>query len=127
MPRVLWLGCSSPGLNQNENAVVVRPPHRRRLSQGFVRIRTDGASAGGIQALIRLFEATPCDTGMAFLVVMHLDPTRDSAPAHILGQHTAMTRSMASGSRKASLMRYIFQFRIVRPSSVDRFRRRTSR
>lgn len=49
-----------------------------------------GASAGGIQALIRLFEATPCDTGMAFLVVMHLDPTRDSALAHILGQHTAM-------------------------------------
>src|SRR5690606_25960730 len=49
-----------------------------------------GASAGGIEALIRLFETTPSDSGMAFLVVMHLDPTRDSDLAHILGQHTAM-------------------------------------
>ena len=49
-----------------------------------------GASAGGIEAMIRLFEAMPSDSGMAFLVVMHLDPTRDSGLAHLLGQHNAM-------------------------------------
>lgn len=49
-----------------------------------------GASAGGIEALISLFEAMPSDSGMAFLVVMHLDPSRDSGLAHILGQHTSM-------------------------------------
>ncbi len=49
-----------------------------------------GASAGGIEALIRLFEAMPSDSGMAFLIVMHLDPTRESQLAPLLGQHTAM-------------------------------------
>ncbi len=49
-----------------------------------------GASAGGIEALIRFFEAMPSESGMAFLVVMHLNPSRDSGLAHILGQHTAM-------------------------------------
>jgi two-component system, chemotaxis family, CheB/CheR fusion protein len=49
-----------------------------------------GASAGGIEALIRLFEAMPPDSGMAFLVVMHLDPTRESGLTHVLGQHSSM-------------------------------------
>lgn len=40
--------------------------------------------------MIRLFEAMPSDSGMAFLVVMHLDPDRDSGLAHLLGQHNAM-------------------------------------
>ncbi|WP_159082469.1 chemotaxis protein CheB [Paragemmobacter aquarius] len=50
-----------------------------------------GASAGGIEALIRLFDAMPPDSGMAFVVVMHLDPTRVSGLADVLGQHTKMT------------------------------------
>ena len=49
-----------------------------------------GASAGGIEALIRLFEALPPDTGMAFLVVMHLDPTRESGLTDVLSQHTSL-------------------------------------
>ncbi|GGK38599.1 chemotaxis methyltransferase [Salinarimonas ramus] len=40
--------------------------------------------------MIRLFEALPSDTGAAFLVVMHLDPNRDSGLAHLLGRHSAM-------------------------------------
>lgn len=55
-----------------------------------------GASAGGIEALIRLFEAMPSDSGMAFLVVMHLDPTRESGLTHVLGQHSAMTVAEAA-------------------------------
>ena len=55
-----------------------------------------GASAGGIEALIRLFEAMPSDSGMAFLVVMHLDPTRESGLTHVLGQHSAMTITEAA-------------------------------
>jgi two-component system CheB/CheR fusion protein len=49
-----------------------------------------GASAGGLEALTVLFDAMPADTGLAFLVVMHLDPARESQIAAILGQHTAM-------------------------------------
>ncbi len=32
----------------------------------------------------------PADSGMAFLVVMHLDPTRESGLTQILGQHSTM-------------------------------------
>lgn len=49
-----------------------------------------GASAGGIEALTRLFEAMPADSGMAFVIVLHLDPTHDSQLAEILGHHTGM-------------------------------------
>ena len=37
-----------------------------------------GASAGGLEALGELLEALPVDTGVAFLIVSHLDPTHES-------------------------------------------------
>lgn len=49
-----------------------------------------GASAGGIEALGQFFDAMPSDSGCAFVVVLHLDPKRESELAHILGTHTAM-------------------------------------
>ncbi len=47
-----------------------------------------GASAGGLDALRRLMAALRPDTGMAFVVVEHLDPTRESLLAEILSQST---------------------------------------
>jgi two-component system CheB/CheR fusion protein len=35
-----------------------------------------GASAGGVQVLQTLFDALPTQTGVAFVVVVHLDPER---------------------------------------------------
>lgn len=55
-----------------------------------------GASAGGIEALIRLFDAMPGDSGMAFLIVMHLDPTRESGLTQLLAQHSTMTVAEAA-------------------------------
>lgn len=49
-----------------------------------------GASAGGIEALGRFFEAMPSNSGCAFVVVLHLDPDRESEMAHILAARTAM-------------------------------------
>lgn len=49
-----------------------------------------GASAGGIEALSNFFDAMPADSGCAFVVVLHLDPNRESELAHILGTHTSM-------------------------------------
>ncbi|MCT7378294.1 chemotaxis protein CheB [Chelativorans salis] len=49
-----------------------------------------GASAGGIEALIKLFDVMPADISMAFVIVLHLDPTHESQLAHLLGQHTEM-------------------------------------
>jgi len=49
-----------------------------------------GASAGGLSALKSFFDALSPDTGMAFVVVMHLHPTYESHLAELLQQHTQM-------------------------------------
>lgn len=49
-----------------------------------------GASAGGIEALNRFFDVMPADSGLAFVVVLHLDPTHESELASIIGRHTSM-------------------------------------
>ncbi len=49
-----------------------------------------GASAGGLEAFGALLSALPADTGMAFIIVSHLDPTHASALPEILGRATAM-------------------------------------
>ena len=54
-----------------------------------------GASAGGLEALVELLGALP-STGMAFVVVQHLDPTHESLLPEILAKKTAMTVSPAT-------------------------------
>jgi chemotaxis methyl-accepting protein methylase/signal transduction histidine kinase/PAS domain-containing protein len=54
-----------------------------------------GASAGGLDALMRLFDVLPVDSGMAFVLVQHLEPTHVSLTADLLGRHTAMTVAQA--------------------------------
>ena len=49
-----------------------------------------GASAGGLEALIRFFENTPPDAGMAFVVILHLSPEHESNAAAILQRATGM-------------------------------------
>src|SRR5260221_9186120 len=49
-----------------------------------------GASAGGVQALQRFFEALPADTGAAFVVIVHLDPDFRSELPTILAGRTSM-------------------------------------
>ncbi|MGI4778839.1 MAG: CheR family methyltransferase [Janthinobacterium lividum] len=49
-----------------------------------------GGSAGGLQALIRFFEHLPADTGMAYVVILHLSPHHESNAAQILQRATAM-------------------------------------
>src|ERR1700741_3997530 len=43
-----------------------------------------GASAGGIQALREFFARVPADTGIAWVVILHLSPDHDSRLAEIL-------------------------------------------
>jgi len=49
-----------------------------------------GASAGGLQAFEEFFRACPADTGMAFVLVSHLDPDHESQLSEILQRCTAM-------------------------------------
>ena len=49
-----------------------------------------GASAGGLDAYRQLIEALPTDTGMAFVLVQHLDPQHRSLLAELIGNATRM-------------------------------------
>lgn len=55
-----------------------------------------GASAGGLDACKRLLAALPPETGMAFILVQHLDPTHESMMVDLLADHTAMAVRQAT-------------------------------
>src|SRR5438128_19332 len=49
-----------------------------------------GASAGGIEAFTELISNLATDTGMAFVLVQHLDPEHHSMLTELLSKKTAM-------------------------------------
>lgn len=49
-----------------------------------------GASAGGLEAVSEFLEAMRPDAGLAFILVQHLPPDRESLMAEILGRRTRM-------------------------------------
>ena len=49
-----------------------------------------GASAGGVKALKDLFGSMPSDTGMAFVVILHLSQQHESNLSEIIQRETAM-------------------------------------
>lgn len=49
-----------------------------------------GSSAGGLEAQQTLFRAMPADSGLAFIVAAHLDPTQKSHLSELLGRCTPM-------------------------------------
>src|SRR2546427_12753904 len=53
---------------------------KRDLGQqaGNIPVVGIGASAGGLEAFRQLLKHLPVDTGMAFVLVQHLDPTHES-------------------------------------------------
>ena len=55
-----------------------------------------GASAGGLEAFKKFFDVLPADTGMAFVLIQHLDPTHQSLMADLLATHTTMTVTQAA-------------------------------
>ena len=55
-----------------------------------------GASAGGVEALQRLFAAMPADSGCAFVVLLHLAPDQPSQLVSVLSRSTTMTVSEAA-------------------------------
>jgi two-component system, chemotaxis family, CheB/CheR fusion protein len=49
-----------------------------------------GASAGGFEAFRELLQALPADTGMAFVLVQHLDPGHESMLSKLFARFTSM-------------------------------------
>ena len=49
-----------------------------------------GASAGGLDPLVKFFDNLPKETGMAFVIVQHLSPDFKSLMDELLGRHTPL-------------------------------------
>jgi two-component system CheB/CheR fusion protein len=49
-----------------------------------------GASAGGLQAIKEFFEHAPGDTGMAFVIILHLSPDHQSVAGKIIQESARM-------------------------------------
>jgi two-component system CheB/CheR fusion protein len=65
-----------------------------------VRVVGIGASAGGLDAFIDLLSAIPAQTGLAFVLIQHLDPRHDSMLVDILGGATSIpVQEVADGMR----------------------------
>src|SRR5207237_716069 len=59
-----------------------------------------GGSAGSIQPLIEFFKAMPVDSGIAFVVILHLSPTHESTLDELLARSTSMPVKQASNGEK---------------------------
>lgn len=58
--------------------------------QGQFPVVGIGASAGGLEAFRQLLSRLPIDTGMAFVLIQHLDPNQKSLLSEILSRETSM-------------------------------------
>ncbi|MCJ7420941.1 chemotaxis protein CheB [Sphingomicrobium astaxanthinifaciens] len=59
-----------------------------------------GASAGGLEALREMFSPIKQRTGMAFVIVQHLDPDHESLMAQLLARETALTVAQVAGGEE---------------------------
>ena len=64
-------------------------PESRSVSQPFPVVGI-AASAGGLDAFKALLSTMPGDTGMAFVLIPHLDPSHSSLMVELLRPHTQM-------------------------------------
>src|SRR6266403_4251647 len=70
-------------------------PARKDLHCPIVGI---GGSAGGFEAAMELLQNLPSSTGMAFVIVQHLDPHHASRLPSLLGKMSAMPVSEIAGT-----------------------------
>ncbi len=83
-PQAMNTGAPGPSLADERNVGGPRP------SDGILPIVGLGGSAGGIAALQGFLAATPVDSGMAFVVILHLSPHHESTLAEMFQRSTAM-------------------------------------
>lgn len=57
-----------------------------------------GASAGGLDAYQQFLQAMPGNSGMAFVLIQHLDPSHQSLMAELLSRHTEMPVQQVEGT-----------------------------
>lgn len=74
----------------SDEPIVLEPSGRTETPAKNFPIVGIGASAGGLDALTELLRELPAHTGMAFVIVQHMDPKHESALDSILARSTNM-------------------------------------
>ena len=82
-----------------------------------------GASAGGLDAFKKFFSTMPADCGMAFVLIQHLDPTRESLTAELVGTYTPMRVVQAEDGMRVEANRVY----VIPPNRYLSIRERTLR
>ena len=78
----------------------VMPERKTVEASETVRIVAIGASAGGLDAFIELLSVVPVESGLAFVLIQHLDPRHDSMLVDILGSTTSIpVQQVSDGMR----------------------------
>jgi two-component system CheB/CheR fusion protein len=77
-------------VTETSNGAVTNPALVSRLAGGGVCVVGIGASAGGLDACQRLLAAMSHPSGMAFILIQHLDPTHESLMVELLSKATTM-------------------------------------
>jgi two-component system, chemotaxis family, CheB/CheR fusion protein len=82
-------------------AIEAREPMAKKLGEDEERrdfpVVGIGASAGGIPALKRFFSSAPPDGNIAYVVVMHLAPGRESVLGDIVGRFSPLPTNVVNG------------------------------
>ena len=81
------------------------PTRAESADDSFPPIVGVGASAGGLEAFTELLSHVPDDTGMAFVLVQHLDPTHESHLTELLSRVSKMPVSEVKGETRAEANR----------------------
>jgi two-component system, chemotaxis family, CheB/CheR fusion protein len=79
----------SPSKRSGASKEHFREKHAPSIKNSFPVVAI-GASAGGLEAYKEFFLALPVDTGMAFVLIQHLDPHHESMLAEIIAKSTKM-------------------------------------
>ncbi len=81
--------------------VAAARPAVRRLDGSPVQVVGVGASAGGLEAFTELLSHLPDDTGMAFVLIQHLDASHESHLTELLSKACKMPVSEVNGETRA--------------------------
>ncbi|WP_129675313.1 chemotaxis protein CheB [Candidatus Chloroploca sp. Khr17] len=77
---------SAPGLDTPRSPL----PEESRVPKASPRVVGIGASAGGLQAFTEFLQHMPPDSGLAFVLIQHLDPQQPSYLPELLSAQTQM-------------------------------------
>ncbi len=112
-----------PKLRQRSSGVGRKGAHRGARARTGFPIVGIGASAGGLDAFKKFFSALPADSGAAFVLIQHLDPTRESLTADLVGTYTRMPVGQVEDGMRVEANRVY----VIPPNAYLSIRARTLR